>query len=392
MTALTIPNVGGLRRLEQPEAAAQAAGLRYVRDGGPGFRRKKMRSGFAYVDTHGKSTHDPAVLRRIKSLAIPPAWTQVWICPLPNGHLQATGRDARGRKQYRYHPDWREVRDETKYARMLAFGKTLPAIRKNVRRDLRARGLSRRKVLATVVRLLEVSLIRVGNDEYEKENHSFGLTTLKTKHVRVKGAELHFEFRGKSGKWHKVDVHDRRLARVVRKCQELPGQELFQYLDEESRPQDIHSQDVNDYLREISGQDFTAKDFRTWSGTLLAAMALQEFKTFDSQAEAKRNMLQAIESVAKRLGNTPAICRKCYIHPEVINSYLDGTLAENLKQRAGGRLKGSLSKLSPQEAAVLALLRKRLAVARADPVEMMRKTLAQRRKARPTRRSRPARA
>jgi DNA topoisomerase-1 len=275
--------------------------------------------------------------------------------------LQATGRDARNRKQHRYHPRWREVRDENKYSRMIAFGKALPKIRKQVLRDLSLSGLTRNKVLAAVVRLLEVSLIRVGNEEYARENESFGLTTMRDRHVDVNGSMIEFNFRGKSGKWHKVGIRDRGLAKVVKSCQDLPGQELFQYLDEEGKRQDVKSTDVNDYLREISGQDFTAKDFRTWAGTVLGAMALREFEQFDSKAQAKKNIVQAIENVAMRLGNTPAVCRKCYVHPDIIDSYLDGTLVRTLKRRAEEQLATSLKSLTPEEGAILGLLQQRLA-------------------------------
>jgi DNA topoisomerase-1 len=274
--------------------------------------------------------------------------------------LQATGRDARARKQHRYHPRWREIRDETKYRRMFAFARALPRIRQRVRSALRLRGLPRDKVLATVVRLLEVSLIRVGNDEYARDNASFGLTTMKDRHVEVNGARLRFQFRGKSGKHHAVDIRDRRLARIVKRCQDLPGQELFQYVDDEGKMQDVRSGDINDYLRQITGQDFTAKDFRTWAGTVLAALALREFEKFDSEAEAKKNIVRAIESVAERLGNTVAICRKCYVHPDIIDAYLDGTLLATLKQRAEQQLSGSVKRLRPEEAAVLGLLQQRL--------------------------------
>ncbi len=336
-------------------------GLRYVTGDMPGIRRTRAGHGYRYKYPTGDVVREETVLRRIKSLAIPPAWTDVWICPDPSGHLQATGYDARGRKQYRYHRSWREVREETKYARMLAFGRALPRMRKRIKQDLRLADLSRRKVLATVARLLEVSLIRVGNEEYARENDSFGLTTMKDRHVDVNGSELHFEFRGKSGKWHRVEVYDRRLAHIVKKCQDLPGQDLFQYVDSHGERQHVRSTDVNEYLREISGQDFTAKDFRTWAGTVLAAMALQELEQFDSKAAAKKNLVRAIESVAQRLGNTPSICKKCYIHPEIINAYLDGTLAQMLRQRARARLTRSLHKLPPEESAVLALLEHRLA-------------------------------
>jgi len=348
------------RETQQSVESANSVGLRDVSDSMPGIRRAKSGRSFVYTFPIGDVIGEESTLRRIKSLAIPPAWRNVWICPDPYGHLQATGWDARRRKQYSYHPRWREVREQTKYNRMIAFGKALPKIRRRVQRDLGRRALSRCKVLATVVRLLEVSLIRVGNEEYMRQNHSFGLTTMKARHVDVNGAEMHFEFRGKGGKYHQIDIRDRRLARVVKKCQNLPGQELFQYVDEHGARQNVKSTDVNDYLHEISGQDFTAKDFRTWAGTVLAAMALQELERFDSNAQAKRNLRDAIESVAKRLGNTPTICRKCYVHPEVIHSYMDGTLPRTLQRRARTRLTRALHQLPPEEAAVLALLAHRL--------------------------------
>lgn len=346
--------------LKDPVVSAHVVGLRHVSDEKPGIRRETRGKGFRYLDPAGKVLHDPETLGRINSLAIPPAWTDVWICPDPNGHLMATGRDDRGRKQFRYHPRWREIRDETKYARMITFARVLPIIRRRVKKDLALKGLPRNKVLATVVRLLEVSLIRVGNDEYARENNSFGLTTMRNKHVDVKGSTLRFHFRGKSGKCHDVDIHDARLAKIVEHCQDLPGQELFQFVDDDGERRDVRSEDVNEYIREISGQDFTAKDFRTWAGTVLAAMALQEFKKFDTRAQAKKNIVAAIESVAEKLGNTPAVCRKCYIHPHVLDSYLDGTLVETFKRRAEKVISGSLRGLPPEEAAVLGLLLQRL--------------------------------
>jgi DNA topoisomerase-1 len=326
----------------------------------PGIRREGEPKKFRYRYATGDLVQDEQVLQRIRSLVIPPAWTRVWICPDPAGHLQATGYDARKRKQYRYHRRWREVREETKYTRLIAFGKALPKIRERVAKDLALPGLNRRKILATVARLLEVSLIRVGNEEYERENDSFGLTTMKNRHVDVNGSEICFHFRGKAGKRHRIDVRDRRLAQIVRKCQDLPGQELFQYLDETGRPQDVKSTDVNEYLKEITGADFTAKDFRTWAGTVLAALALQEFEKFDSKAQAKKNIVSAIETVAERLGNTPSICKKCYVHPHILDGYLDGSLTHALRKRAK-RLSSSLGKLPPEEAAVLSLLQRRLA-------------------------------
>jgi DNA topoisomerase-1 len=341
-------------------ASAKSAGLRYVSHTGAGIRRMSTGQGMAYIGPDGQSIKDPEILGRIKSLAIPPAWRHVWICPLANGHLQATGIDAKGRKQYRYHPRWRSVRDETKYDRMRLFGRALPGIRARVERDLARPGLPREKLLATIVRLLETTLIRVGNEEYAKQNASFGLTTMQDRHVDVSGATLTFEFRGKSGVSHTIDLTDRRLAKIVKRSQDLPGYELFQYLDEQGARRSVDSADVNAYLKEISGEEFTAKDFRTWAGTVLAARALQEFQTFDSQAQAKRNVVQAIEAVAKRLGNTKAVCRKCYVHPRVIDLYMDGSLLQTLKRRVKKELLQSLHGLPPEEAAVLALLQQRL--------------------------------
>jgi len=344
-----------------PPAAAKAAGLRYVHDDRPGIRREPAGDGFRYLDAKGEAVEDETTLKRIKSLAIPPAWTDVWICPQANGHLQATGRDARGRKQYRYHPKWREVRDEVKYERMIKFGKALPQIRKEVDRALSLPGLPREKVLATIVYLLEATMMRIGNDEYARENKSYGLTTLRNRHVRIDGSEVGFRFRGKSGVYHDVKVHDRRLARIIQRTRDLPGQDLFQYLDEDGETHTVGSSDVNDYLRTITGEDYTAKDFRTWSGTVLAAMALQEFEAVDSDTQAKKNVVRAIESVAERLGNTPSVCRKCYVHPAVLDAYLDGTMLEGLRARAEESLVEDLKDLQPEEAAVLAMLERRLA-------------------------------
>jgi DNA topoisomerase-1 len=342
--------------------AAKAAGLRYVSDGRPGIHRKRRGKSFRYVDASGKDVRNPDDLARIRSLAIPPAWTDVWISALPNGHLQATGRDARGRKQYRYHPQWREIRDATKYTQMIAFVRVLPKIRRRVARDLKLADLSRNQVLATVVRLLETSLIRVGNQEYARDNKSFGLTTMRARHVDVRGSRIRFQFRGKSGKEHTVDVEDRRVARIVRSCQDLPGQDLFQYVDDQGQRQNIESEDVNAYLREISGADFTAKDFRTWAGTVLAAMALRELRKFDSQAQRKKNIVRAIEQVAERLGNTATICRQCYVHPAILDSYLDGSMLETMKKNAERELVQKVGRLPSEEAAVLALLQQRLAI------------------------------
>jgi DNA topoisomerase-1 len=346
-----------------PEAAAQAAasaGLRYVTDAMPGLTRKRAGRAFSYRDPQGRVLKERKDLARIRALAIPPAWTDVWICPHPNGHLQATGRDARGRKQYRYHNEWRAIRDSHKFDRILIFARALPGIRARLEADMRRQGLPREKVLATIVRLLETTLIRVGNAEYARDNKSYGLTTFRDRHVEFDGAELAFEFRGKSGKPHKVSLRDRRLARIVRACQELPGQELFQYIDAEGVRRDVNSADVNAYLQEITGEPFTAKDFRTWAGTVLASLALSEFETFDTQAAAKRNLTRGIEQVAGRLGNTVAVCRKSYIHPAILDSYLDGSLLGFLKGEVEAVLREELEGLSGEEAAVLAFLQQRL--------------------------------
>jgi DNA topoisomerase-1 len=342
------------------EAVARDAGLRYMSDDSPGIRRVKRGRSFGNVGPDGRAVRDPETLARIKALAIPPAWTDVWICPRPDGHIQATGRDERGRKQYRYHARWRNVRDEAKYGRTLAFGRVLARIRRVTERDLKLPGLPRRKVLAAVVRLLESTLIRIGNEEYARTNNSFGLTTMRDRHARVRGASLEFRFRGKSGIHHAISLDDRRLAQVVRRCQELPGQELFQYVDEDGQVRDIGSEDVNEYLCEITGEGFTAKDFRTWAGTVLAMIALQEFEAFDTQAQAKKNIVRAIESVARRLGNTPTVCRKCYVHPGILDAYLEGTMLESLRQRASEEM-SHVRGLSAEESAVLALLQRRLA-------------------------------
>ena len=343
-----------------PRDAAAEAGLAYVDDTMPGLARKKTATGFRFVDAKGAPVRDKAQVQRIKSLAIPPAYTDVWICPRKNGHIQATGRDAKGRKQYRYHPDFRAARDSTKFSHIMAFADALPGIRTRIDADMRRKGLSREKVLATVVHLLETTLIRVGNDDYARANKSYGLTTLRDPHVTVAGAEMTFRFKGKSGKTWDLSVKDRRVARIVKACQDLPGQELFQYVDEAGEQRDVTSSDVNAYLREISGQDITAKDFRTWAGTVLAALALREFEAFDGEAGAKKNVRAAIESVAGRLGNTPTICRKCYIHPQIIDCYLEGALLLQVKDAVESELVEDLSSLRPEEAAVLSLLQNRL--------------------------------
>jgi DNA topoisomerase-1 len=344
-----------------PVISARMAGLRHVDDRGPGIRRKRAGKHFSYIGVDGAPIHDPNELKRIKSLAIPPAWTDVWISPSARGHIQATGRDARGRKQYRYHPRWREIRDDTKYHRMIAFGQALPRIRERINHDLALRGLPREKVLATVVRLLEGTLIRVGNEEYARENRSYGLTTMRNRHVDVEGSTLRFHFKGKSGVKHDVGIRDRRVASIVKRLRELPGQHLFQYVDDDSTQQEVTSEDVNAYLYEITGEHFTAKDFRTWAGTLLAATALQEFESFDSETQAKKNIVQAIESVSQRLGNTPSVCRKCYIHPEIINAYLEGSTLHTVRELVEQEMSESLGDVASEEAAVMALLRQRLA-------------------------------
>ncbi|HYD94142.1 MAG TPA: DNA topoisomerase IB [Noviherbaspirillum sp.] len=342
-------------------ATAKQVGLRYVGDGVAGITRVADKDGFRYLAPDGKTVRDEETLARIKALAIPPAWTEVWICPWSNGHIQATGRDAKRRKQYRYHARWRSVRDEAKYERMLNFGRALPVIRKRVNDALKLPGLPREKVLATIVYLLEATMMRIGNEEYARHNKSFGLTTLRDRHVRIDGSEVEFRFRGKSGVQHSIRVGDPRLARIIRRTRDLPGQELFQYVDDAGEQRTVGSADVNDYLREITGEDYTAKDFRTWSGTVLAALALQEYEKFDSEAQAKKNVVRAIESVAEKLGNTPSICRKCYVHPAVIESYLDGTMLEAMRERARDELAHELHALDPEEAAVVALLQERLA-------------------------------
>ena len=345
--------------VEASKASAKAAGLVYVSDKTPGITRKRRGKSFVYLDANGKTVTDPATLLRIKSLVIPPAWEDVWICSKSNGHLQVTGRDAKGRKQSRYHPDFRSVRDEAKYDKVLQFAAALPKLRRTVAKHIELPGLPREKVMAAIVRLLERTLIRIGNDTYAQENGSYGLTTIRNKHAKVNGKTIHFNFVGKSGVPHQIDVDAPKVARIIRKCQELPEQELFEYIDDDGQRRDVKSDDVNAYLKEVTGQDFTAKDFRTWAGTVLAAEALQEFEKFDSQAQAKKNVVKAIERVAQRLGNTKAVCRKCYVHPTILNSYMDGNLIEQLKGRAEKELKHA-GRLPPQEAAVVALLQQNL--------------------------------
>lgn len=345
-----------LEIVTDPAESAKAAGLRYVSDTKPGIQRRRAGKGFRYIDPEGKPVRDKETLARIKSLVIPPAWTDVWICPNPKGHLQVTGRDARGRKQSRYHPRWREVRDETKYGRMILFGTALPEIRQRVEHDLGLPGLPRPKVLATIVRLMETTLIRVGNEEYARHNKSYGLTTMRNKHVEVDGSTVTFRFQGKSGVKHTVDIRDRRIARIVQRCEEIPGYELFQYVDKDGTPHSVDSADVNEYLREISQQEFTAKDFRTWAGTVLACVELRGFEMFASETEAKRNVVQAIKQVATKLGNTPSVCRKCYVHPAVLDCYMNGAL-----ERASAKEDEDAEEaLRREEAALLNLLKQQM--------------------------------
>lgn len=341
--------------------SAKRAGLRYVSDEQPGLTRHRAGRGFTYRDARGRRVTAGRILDRIRQLAIPPAWTDVWICPDEDGHLQATGRDARRRKQYRYHPEWTTVRDAAKFDRVLTFARALPAIRRRVRRDLRRKPLSRERVLATVVRLLESTLIRVGNEEYARENQSFGLTTLRDRHVRIRGGQLVFRFRAKAGVMQSITLADPVLARAVRQCQDLPGQVLFQYVDDTGERHRVDSADVNAYLRESAGDDFTAKDFRTWAGTVLAACALREVGDLDPSTARKRHIVKAVETVASRLGNTRAVCRRCYVHPAVFDAYLEGTTVAVVSARADQLLNVGLTKLSAAETAVLSLLRRHLA-------------------------------
>ena len=323
--------------VQDNRAAAAEAHLRYVNDGEAGISRVKRGKGFAYVFDNGEVVKDAATLERIRSLVIPPAWTKVWICKSANGHIQAVGRDVKGRKQYKYHAKWREARDGTKYSRMLDFAKALPVIRARVSADLRREGMPREKILATVVKLLDLTAIRIGNEEYAKQNRSYGLTTLKTKHVDVEGSKVRFRFTGKSGIKHEVAITHKGIAKILKKCQEIPGQELFQYLDGDS-PVSINSSDVNDYIREAAGNDFTAKDFRTWAGTVLAASALSQVTDCESETAKKAAVIGAVDSVAAALGNTRAICRKCYIHPAVVEAFTEGRLVALLRssRRVGG--------------------------------------------------------
>ncbi len=329
-------------------------GLRYGLDNCPGIRRVTTAHRITYLDKRGRSISNANTLARIRSLAIPPAWKNVWIAPRANQHLQATGYDARGRKQYRYHPRWRDARDASKYRHLADFIEVLPRIRRRVGRDLARRGLPREKILAAIVRLLEKSLIRIGNGEYARTNQSYGLTTMQNRHAKVRGERLQFHFRGKSGKVHDIEIESETLARIVRKCQDLPGQKLFEYIDDDGKIRAVDSGDVNAYLGEISGREITAKDFRTWAGTSLAVEALEECEEFDSEAQAKTHIRQAIGRIAAQLGNTAAICRKCYIHPAVIAAYLDRSLSQKLRRKAAAR---HSRQLNVKEAAIIGLIR-----------------------------------
>jgi DNA topoisomerase I len=351
--ALAALSAAAVVRAGEARDHARSARLQYVSDAAPGILRRARGDGVVYIAPSGEPVGDGAELARIKSLAIPPAWTDVWICPSPKGHLQATGRDARGRKQYRYHPAWQAVRDANKFERLAAFAQALPRLRARVAEDQRLPGLPREKVLATIVRLLETTLIRVGNGEYARHNGSYGLTTLRNRHVNVDGPRLAFRFAGKGGKDHNIDVHSPRLARIVRRLRELPGQELFQYVDDEGVPRSIGSADVNEYLRETMGEEFSAKDFRTWQATVLTAVTLAPTGRALTEAEAKRNIAAAVASTAERLGNTPAICRKCYVHPAIIDAYLEGVTIP-VRRKPDDR---DDTALSADEKAVLRLLR-----------------------------------
>ncbi|PYP81867.1 MAG: DNA topoisomerase I [Gemmatimonadetes bacterium] len=341
-------------------ASAKAAGLRYVTDSEPGIQRRRVGRGFSYVDPDGRVIREREHIRRFRSLVIPPAWSEVWICPIPEGHLQVTARDARGRKQYRYHPNFRAHRDHTKFERMVELSDVLWRVREQVERDIALPGLQRTRVMATIVWLLERTLIRVGSHELARANNSFGLTTLRRRHVSIDGATLRFEFRGKSGVAHAVAVTDRRIARIVQRCRELPGRELFQYVDERGRRQIVYADDVNTYLREITGRDVTAKDFRTWTGTMLAAATLREMGSASTKRAAAQNVLCAIDRTAERLGNTRAVCRQYYIHPALIEAYLEGDVLPPLPEQAWQERKPHGPALRRHEAEVLAFLKRRV--------------------------------
>ncbi len=385
MHAVPPAPIGNPAESVDPVESARAAGLRYVVDTQPGIGRTKFRSGFRYTMPDGTLCRDAATLSRIKSLVVPPAWSNVWITIYANGHLQATGRDVKGRKQSRYHPRWREVRDETKYERMLQFADALPAIRQRVDHDLALPGLPRAKILATIVSLMEATHIRVGNAEYARDNKSYGLTTMRNRHVEVQGSRITFDFQGKSRVHHTIDLEDRRLARILKRCADIPGYELFQYLDPDGTRHAIDSADVNGYLREITGKHFTAKDFRTWAGSVLAAFMLRELEPFDSAAQAKKNIVQAIASVAARLGNTPSVCRKCYVHPAVLEAYLEGTPREQeeavVQVVKAAEAAEHAHALRPEETALLRLLQARAAHPPPLPPPKARRSAPKRRRA-----------
>lgn len=335
---------------------ARSVGLRYVSDNRPGVRRDSTDDGFLYLDKAGNRIEDPDELDRFKALGIPPAWTEVWICPHANGHLQATGRDAKGRKQYRYHVEWCKVRNQSKFERMARFGASLPQIREQTDRHTKQRGLGREKVLATIVQLLEKTLIRVGNNEYAEKNDSFGLTTLRDDHLEVEGSTLRFSFRGKSGVEHEIEVGDRRLAKIVKHCQDLPGQELFQYYDENGEQQVVDSRDVNAYLQEVTGEDFTAKDFRTWFGTVYALLELQDVGPATSPTDAKKKITNAIKRAASQLGNRPATCKKYYVHPQIMEAFQTGELFPILEECQRMGQPSSPYELTAEERAILIML------------------------------------
>jgi DNA topoisomerase-1 len=347
--------------ISDPVEAAEAARLTYITDDELTIQRKRSGKGFTYASANGKAIHDAATLERIKKLGIPPAWTDVRISPLANGHIQAVGRDAKGRKQYRYHARWRERRSENNFNRMVAFGEALPKIRERVAHDLALPELPREKVLALVVRLLESTFIRIGNPEYARANRSYGLTTMHDRHVKISGSTVQFEFRGKSGKDHAVSVADRRLARLVKRCKDIPGYELFQYLDDQGQRHSINSSDVNAYVREITGQDFTAKDFRTWGGTVLAILSFQELGFCDEETQAKKNVTQVIKQVAEKLGNTPTICRKYYLHPAMIAAYMDNSLFQALERQNGKKMNVPEFGLNGEEQVTMEILRQHAA-------------------------------
>ena len=337
-------------------AEIEVPGLRYVSDAMPGIRRRRAGKGFTYIDADGNRVRDKAQLERIRKLVIPPAWTDVWICPSATGHIQATGRDAKGRKQYRYHDKWRAVRDEAKFERLAAFAETLPALRRRVRKDMARVGLPKEKIVATIVALLDCCFARIGNEQYARSNGSFGLTTLRCRHARFDGSKLRLKYKGKAGKEHEAYIDDRQIVYIVRKCQDIPGQELFQYLDEDGTGQPVTSDDVNEYLREVTSAEFSAKDFRTWAGTVTAVKTLARTDPPESERERDRAVVEAVDEVAAELGNTRAIARKSYVHPEVIAGYMDGSLAKAWADRKNGP---SARALNADEKFVLAFLKRR---------------------------------